>query len=151
MKLAKNGWGFMEIKKTKNGWEYDEISFTDEHSAMLAKRESETEMTKKIRVPKSKNFKLVYDSENKKSFGVFIEKILRSQNKSVVEMSAEFKVSRQTLFSWMNGESVPTRNNLAVVLNVTGCHLEEIKLALRDNFERHKVALFEGLSESRRA
>ena len=142
----------MEIKKTDNGWEYDGIIFKDERSALLTKEATEGGQSSKVgSLPEAKGFKLVYDGERQRSFGKFVEKILKAQNKSIVQLASDFDVSRQTLFAWMNGDSVPTRKNLEIIIDVTQCRINDVKLALRDNFKMQKVKLFEGLEEARRA
>ena len=151
MQLEQNGGDLMEIKKTKKGWEYDGIVFTDEQSALLTKEATENGQATKSATPIAKDFKLVYDGERGRSFGKFIEKVLKSQNKSIVQLASELNVSRQTLFAWMNSDSVPTRKNLETIIAITQCRMDDIKLALQDNFERQKVELFEGLQEVKRA
>ena len=139
----------MEIKKTNKGWEYDGIIFTDERSALLTKEATEGGQLSKVGpIPKAKNFKLVYDGERERSFGKFIEKILKAQDKSIIQLASDLDVSRQTLFAWMNGDSVPTRKNLETIIAVTNCRVSDIAAALRDNFAMQQTKLFEGLKEA---
>lgn len=140
----------MEIKKTAKGWEYDGIIFADKRSAILTKKanESASSAFNKSSIPKSGDFYLVYDSADEVSFGQFIEKISNKLNMSLVDLAAAFGVSRQTLFNWMNGNSIPTRKNLESIIQVTRCSLNEIKLALRDNFAIQQKKLFEGLKQA---
>ena len=149
MQSGKSGGAFMEIKKTSRGWEYDSIVFTDKRSALLTKKASEAAPTsKRSSVPKAKDLQLVYDSNDDVSFGLFIEKVLKRDDISLVDLAAALGVSRQTLFNWMNGDSIPTRRNLESIMAVTCCSLNEVKVALRDNFAMQQQKLFKGLKQA---
>jgi DNA-binding XRE family transcriptional regulator len=76
----------MEIKKTKKASE----------GVKSAKKKST-----------SKDAKLLYNGTRNLSFGKFIEEVLKAQDKSIVQLAADIGVSKQTLFSWMNGDSIP--------------------------------------------
>jgi len=95
----------MDIKKTSRGWEYDGIVFTDKRSALLTKKASEhAPASKRSSIPKAKDFQLVYDSNDDVSFGQFIEKVLKRDDTSLVDLAAALDVTRQTPFNWMKGD-----------------------------------------------
>lgn len=119
----------MEIRKIQEGWEYNHIVFNDEMSAQIIK-----EATEKV--------------DRNRSFGRFIERILKDQNKCIGNLASDINVSRQTLFLWMNGESVPSRKKIETIIRVTKCPINEIKMALKDNFEMQKLKLFKGLKDT---
>lgn len=136
----------MEIKKTSRGWEYNGVIFADEKSAQNAQKSGTASLKRKpYSIPNPEKFNLVYDGDQRKSFGVFIEQVLKIQDKGILHLAKELKVSRQALFSWMNGESVPTRKNIESLLAVTECPVEALKVALADNFRRMEEKAFEGV------
>ncbi len=136
----------MEIKKTNKGWEYDGILFKDKRSALLTKKASEGVKSAKKKST-SKDAKLLYDGTRNLSFGKFIEGVLKAQDKSIVQLAADFGVSKQTLFSWMNGDSIPTLRHLETILDVTQCPVRKIRAALHDNFKMQEIRLFENLQK----
>lgn len=136
----------MEIKKTDKGWEYDGIVFKDKRSALLTKKANEDVKTvPKKAAQKSKDVKLLYDGGRNLSFGKFIEEVLKAQDKSIVRLAADLQVSKQTLFSWMNGDSIPTLRHLETILDVTKYSIPKIRAALQDNFKIQEQKLFENL------
>lgn len=133
----------MEIKKVAKGWEYDGILFKDERSAHLTKEATESALpTKAKSVPQSQDFKLKYDGTKGSSFGRFIEQVMTKQDKGIVHLARDLSVSRQTLFDWMNAESVPTIKHLMQLARVTGCSKGELKLAIADNLENQKQKVY---------
>jgi ribosome-binding protein aMBF1 (putative translation factor) len=136
----------MEIKKTNKGWEYDGILFKDKRSALLTKKASEGVKSAKKKST-SKDAKLLYDGTRNLSFGKFIEEVLKAQDKSIVQLAADIGVSKQTLFSWMNGDSIPTLRHLETILDVTQCPVRKIRAALHDNFKMQEIRLFENLQK----
>ncbi len=136
----------MEIKKTTRGWEYNGVIFADEKSAQNAQKTGTVSPKRKpYSIPNPEKFKLVYDGDKRQSFGLFIEQVLKIQGKGILQLAKELEVSRQALFSWMNGESVPTRKNIENLLAVTECPVEALKVALADNFRRMEEKAFEGI------
>ncbi len=136
----------MEIKKTNKGWEYDGILFKDKRSALLTKKASEGVKSAKKKST-SKDAELLYDGTRNLSFGKFIEEVLKAQDKSIVQLAADIGVSKQTLFSWMNGDSIPTLRHLETILDVTQCPVRKIRAALHDNFKMQEIRLFESLQK----
>lgn len=141
----------MEIRKTQKGWEYDGILFKDKRSALLAREATENEKSSRIPATDKNDFTLVFDGEHALSFGIFIEDVLRVQDKSIVKLAAEIGVSKQALFDWMNAKSLPSRKNLESIIFVTQRPAKELHLALRDNFKMQEKKLFNGLFDIKEA
>jgi DNA-binding XRE family transcriptional regulator len=132
----------MEVKKTARGWEYGGVVFTDERSAQLTKQAEDEAKALGIKpepLPKPEEFKLVYDGTEGKSFGIFIERILKEQDTSIAQLSKAIGVSRTTLYSWMSAESLPNTTTLKAILEVTKAEPETVWYALKDNLERHRI------------
>ncbi|WP_141736404.1 helix-turn-helix domain-containing protein [Oligoflexus tunisiensis] len=130
----------MEIKKTEKGWEYGGVLFKDERSAQLSKQadEAASGTAKAETLPPTENFQLVYDGSQGKSFGKFIDKVLKEKNISISKLAKELGVSRPTLYAWMSGASIPTELNLDKIYVFTKATPDEIFNALADNFEGQK-------------
>jgi DNA-binding transcriptional regulator YiaG len=134
----------MEIKKTEKGWEYGGILFKDERSAQLSKQADEAASGTYAgaeALPTAENFQLVYDGSQGKSFGKFIEKVLKEKDISISRLAKELSVSRPTLYAWMSGASIPTELNLDKIYVFTKATPEEIFTALADNFEGQKESI----------
>lgn len=138
----------MEIKKTKNGWEYAGIVFTDEESARRVQEASEKDNSLPANFPKSPQFELKYDGERPTSFGSFVTDYLKKNDKTIVAFAEEIGVSRQTLFNWMSGISLPTGKHAAIIKEVMNCTALQLIEALEDNFQYPKLKMLEELKRA---
>ncbi|MBC7532316.1 MAG: helix-turn-helix transcriptional regulator [Oligoflexus sp.] len=71
---------------------------------------------------------------------------LKATDKSVALLAQEIGVSRQTLFSWMNGEVVLTAKHAAKAISIIRCDLQTFMKWLDDSYEMQKNKLRESIS-----
>lgn len=138
----------MEIKKTKKGWEYAGIVFADEDSARRVQEATDKDDSLPANFPKNPQFELKYDGERPTSFGSFVTDHLRRNNKTIVALADEIGVSRQTLFNWMAGISLPTSKHAASIVAIMGCTALQLIEALEDNFQYPKIKMLEELKQA---
>lgn len=140
-----NGKFFMEIKKDKRGWLYNGNIFTTEEDAHRAKKADEDPEAEAFwskldyKVPENAQPELAYDGiRSATSFGTFVTKFVSENSMSIVRLAKEIGVSKQSVFDWMNGKSIPSTNHALKLIQVTGCSTDMLMQALSDNFQKQK-------------
>ena len=130
----------MEIKKTPKGWEYDGLLFTTKKDALECKASTEKDNTlpEDLKMGSGK-VKIIYDSEHHTSFGYFVSQIIiNSKGKLTIKSLAEkIGVSKQTFFSWVNGDSLPSAANTEKIRKITRSTKEDIYKALLTNRDKN--------------
>lgn len=77
-------------------------------------------MIRALNVMQSNNYRFVFEFDTADR----MRKTLRVSGLSVQEIAARMGVSRNTVSSWLNGRSVPCRDQLTVWAAYTGAPLE---------------------------
>jgi plasmid maintenance system antidote protein VapI len=125
----------MEIKKVANGWEYDGIVFTTKKDAKSCKDETEKDapsMLPKGASPKDKPI-FEYDSKDPTSFGEFVAAYSMKNEISFTDLAKNIGVTKQALYDWINGTSMPSAKNSKNIIDATQCSNAELISALKTN------------------
>ena len=134
----------MEIKKTKHGWEYDGVVFTKKSDAIEAKKATEQNKDLPISLQdQTKKTTMIYDSEKHTSFGFFVASYIQKTKgkKTILALSNEIGVSKQTFFKWINGECLPSHKHVKNIKKVMKCSDEVLFAALITNLQNHMAKI----------
>lgn len=126
---------FMDIKevKSKSGktlYEVDGISFA---ARELAEEHVNSEEGHKYDVTGEPEYIIDDDDATAPSFKRFIASVIFKKQMSLLALAKSLEVSRQTLYSWIEGSTMPERKHVERVARVLGVSEKAVWQALRDN------------------
>lgn len=139
MLLAKHGENIMEVKKVKNGWEFSGITFSDKASALKAKKSEDTKMPSYIK--NNAKLDVIFDKDHQTSFGILISEYIARNKRSMSAIAKDLHVSRQALYNWINGSSLPTTEKAEYIMKVLNCTPARLAKAIDTNLKFHRAKI----------
>jgi len=133
----------MEIKKVKDGWKYAGITFSDKTSALKARKAEEAKTPSEIQ--KDAKLDVIFDKDHQTSFGLLISEYIEHNKRSMSAIAIDLNVSRQALYNWINGSSLPTTEKAENIMRVLNCTPTRLATAIETNLKFHRAKIV-GLS-----
>ena len=131
----------MEIKKVKNGWEYDGLVFTDRSEAEEVKKKSEIDFIESDLVIESP--RVAYDKNKPTSFGLFVSEYIFKKGGTTTSLAGSLEVSKQVLYKWINGDSIPTKENTLQILKFMKCSKRELSKAFKTYYIKNTARILD--------
>ena len=126
----------MGIKKTNKGWEYEGIVFVDEASAKRALKADLEGNDDFLETQGNKKLEVIYDSmSHRTSFGDFISAYLLENHYTITALAKKCGASKQTFHNWINGTSMPNKQNFIQLQEVFKVSSRELQAALKTNLK----------------
>lgn len=127
----------IDIKKIDNeNWEYNGIAFDSLEAAEAVKKADGLAKWEPAIALSLNDMKVEYSGDSANSFEQFIESYLVEKDLSLSDVCQKLNITRPTLYSWMNGNSMPQEKHIALIVKNLDVTHEQVVLSLVSNSQK---------------